>query len=140
MSATDTLGFRLHNPMNMRPLGAGALWHGQTGSSDGFCVFSDPRWCFRAWLIEARNYRLTWDCKCVMDYIRHYAPPEDGNDPVAYTAAVEKFMNLGPGEAFDLDEAGEALDFCKGQMTVEIGGIPYPDDMIQEGFSWVTNR
>ena len=138
MDPSQSPGFKQHNPLNMRPLGGGVLWHGQTGSANGFCVFSDPRWCFRAWLIEARNYRLTWNCQCVMDYIRHYAPPEDDNDPVAYTAAVEKFMRLGTGEEFDLDE--RALDFIKGQMCEEIGGAPYPDAMILEGFSWVSNR
>ena len=138
MSITDTIGYRQNNPLNMRPLGGGQLWHGQSGSSNGFCVFLDPRWCFRAWLMEAHSYRSTWNCKTVMDYIRHYAPPEDDNDPTAYTQAVEKYMGLAPNEPFDLD--ARALDFCKGQMMVEIGGVPYSDSLIKQGFSWVGNR
>lgn len=138
MSPQDTLGFKQNNPLNMRPLGGGQLWHGQTGSANGFCVFSEPRWCFRAWLIEAHSYRSAWGCKSVGDYIKHYAPPEDANDPDAYTRAVEKYMGLQPGEAFDLD--ARALDFIRGQMSVEIGGVPYNEELIQEGLSWAGNR
>jgi hypothetical protein len=137
MNSTDTLGFKQNNPLNMRPL-PNQLWHGQSGTANGFCVFTDVRWCFRAWLIEAHSYRSAWNCKTVFDYIEHYAPEGDGNDPVAYAAEVEIFMGLRPGEAFDLD--ARALDFCKGQMLVEIGGIPFIDDLIREGFSWSINR
>jgi hypothetical protein len=101
-------------------------------------VFSEPRWCFRAWLIEAHSYKTTWGCESVGDYIQHYAPSGDNNDPASYTATVEKFMGLAPGEWFDLD--ARKLDFIKGQMTVEIGGTPYPDALIAEGFSWANNR
>lgn len=138
MDLTETLGFKLNNPLNMRPLGGGVLWHGQTGQANGFCVFSDVRWCFRAWLIEARNYRLTWNCQTVFDYIKHYAPEGDGNDPVAYAGAVEKYMGVASGSPVDLDH--DKLLFCKGQMVEEIGGVPYDDSLITEGFSWVSNR
>lgn len=132
MDPTETLGYKQNNPLNMRPL-SNQLWHGQTGAANGFCVFSDAKFCFRAWLIEARNYKKTWGCECVIDYIKHYAPPDDGNDPTAYTATVEKFMGLTPNQWFDLE--ARALDFCKGQMTVEIGGVPYTDEAIQEGLA-----
>lgn len=145
MSPQDTLGFKQNNPLNMRPLGGGQLWHGQTGSANGFCVFSEPRWCFRGWIMQAHTYRTFWNCQSVMDYIRHYAPPEDDNDPVAYALSVEKFMGLAPADAlaptnapFDLD--ARKLDFIRGQMAVEIGGVPYNEELISEGLSWAGNR
>jgi len=138
MSVTDTFGYQHNNPLNLRPLANGQMWHGQTGVLSGFCTFSDPRYCFRAWLMECHSYQATWGCQHVWDYIVHYAPAADDNDPVTYTHEVEDYMHLPRGSAFSLED--RKLDFCKGQMSVEIGGVPYDDELILEGFSWVTTH
>ncbi len=131
---TSTFSYRVNNPMNLRPLANSQMWRGQTDVESGFCTFSDPRWCFRAWLIEAFSYQAAWGCQHVWDWIVHYAPEADGNDPVVYTQEVESYMQIPHGSVIVLER--DKLPFCKGQMNVEIGGVPYSDDLILEGFSW----
>jgi hypothetical protein len=138
LAPTDTFGYRHHNPLNMRPLPNGQMWVHQIGSSQGFCIWDDVLYCFRAWKIEARAYVATWGCRTVFDYIRHYAPSEDGNDPVTYSRNVEKYMGLQPNEAFNLEEMD--FEFCKGQMVEEIGGIPYSELIIHTGLGLADHR
>lgn len=133
MDAKLSMGYRQNNPMNLRPLPSGS-WNGQNGNANGFCVFSDPRYCFRAWLISARHYVQWWNCHTIHDFIYHYAPPTDGNDTETYISQVAGYMGINPEFAFDLET--RKLAFIKGQMIEEIGGIPYADEVIEAGFAW----
>ena len=89
-----TRTWRNHNPGNVRP-GKTSKKHGSIGFTTGihgkFSVFSDLE-TGRSAMVDALKRRYLE--KNIYWLVRKYAPEEDGNDVVKYTAFLKKYTNI----------------------------------------------
>ncbi len=119
-----TLAVRNANPLNIRT--GKTPWHGQTGAHEGFVVFENPQWGFRAAAKILTSY-LARGFNTVEQIVDRWAPPTENND-AAYLADVVKHSNLQPGQTvfkedyFDLIKAmaiheSGAWDFIDADLT-----------------------
>ena len=124
------IGIDNNNPTNLRPLPAGELWNGQTGSMGGFCVFQDPEHGIRAAAITLRSYGRA-GTNTVRTIYRTWAPASDGNDPDAYGAFVSAQTGFGLDQVLDLTDQPTLVALIAASTLMENGVPP-------EGKNWYT--
>lgn len=119
-----------NNPGNLRPIAHGQLWEGQTGVSEGFCVFDTQENGLRALAKDLVNQQRLHDLHTVAQIITKYAPPEDDNDTTAYIAAICSALGVAATDPVNLEDAGVLERFVTAVVWHEEGQQPYSVDLI----------
>lgn len=97
-----TLGLQNNNPGNLRPLGRGKAWVGQTGSRKGFAVFKDISYGIRAIAKNAITQISIYGKDTVAKYITAYAPPTE-NDTAKYIKDTAAALGIKPTDKITVD-------------------------------------
>lgn len=97
-----------------------------------FCVFSSPKYGFRALAIVLRTYRYTHACYNIDQIIKRFAPAVE-NATDAYIAAVALAMNVDPDEPLDLSKPDQLIELCRAISKHEAGGWFFNEDDLLGG-------
>lgn len=114
-------GIRNNNPGNLRR--TSDRWMGLRPVQDDpdFFQFTRIEWGYRALLRTLQNYRRLHGCRTVADFIRRWAPPEDGNDTSAYIRAVCRELQVPATHVPDVDDADAMCALAAAISRVECG-------------------
>lgn len=123
--AGDTVGFRNHNPGNLR-------YAGQAGATNagGFAKFTRDDQGLLAMANQLERYARR-QINTINDIVRVYAPKSDGNDTGAYITDVSKTMGIGATQRLDLDNPKVLAALMNAMVKHEQGSMPYSSGMIQ---------
>lgn len=86
----------LNNYLNIR-YNSHNKWRGQIGSRRGFCMFSDSRFCVRAFSIIVFRSYVRAGVRSYSDIINRYAPPSENNTS-HYIDYVCRFCGVLPSQ------------------------------------------
>lgn len=110
-------GLRNNNPLNIRT--SKCMWNGQIGADDdGFCVFADRRFGYRAAFKILITYKLKYGIYRVEDIIRRWAPSNENNTE-AYIKAVCNYTGFERDQTILLKE--NKISLVRAMAKVELG-------------------
>lgn len=134
-----TRGERNNNPGNIRHLGGGQKWQGEskTQTDHDFCQFDDVRYGIRALAKTLLTYQDSHGLRTIKDIINRWAPPNE-NDTGAYVNAVANDCKLLPTDDIDLHKASSLETLCKAIIRHENGEVIYTDSQIQSAVQLAT--
>lgn len=128
-------GIRNNNPGNLRPLGNGDKWQGESGHDNGingpYLIFKAPEWGIRAIYKNLLTYRNKYGIDTVAGIITRWAPPTE-NDTAAYIDAVSQHVGKSATSQLSLDDYPAVLESI---IKHENGVQPYPRSLIQQGIA-----
>ena len=140
MTAGATRAERNRNPGNIR---IGDPWQGLLPFDDmtdaqksevDFCVFSSPKWGFRAMARVLIMYQDKYDCRQIARIIAKWAPPSE-NDTGAYVRHVCSLTGFNPDEVLDLHKYADLAPLVKAIATHESGGWLFDDRDLDSGLT-----
>jgi len=127
---TKTRGFLNHNPMNLEE--CGIPWHGVVGRDGPYLIFDTDLHGLRAGFRDLYEAQKLHKFRTIPELVDHFAPETDGNDTAAYASSVCRYMGVNEETPVNL----ASLDMLKkagcGFIRQEIGGIPYPDEILSQ--------
>ena len=118
-------GLRNSNPLNIRH-SKGYDWQGEVGQdADGFCIFLDNAWGYRAAFRVLRTYNDRHHIYSVREIIRRWAPSKE-NDTKSYIARVCNITGLKPqdnivAESVNPEDRMDAIRLVRAMAMVENG-------------------
>ena len=129
---TQTRGYRLQNPLNIRI--SDNQWLGKvTPSSDpDFEQFDIPEHGVRAAAKIIVGYFKGYGLSTIDQIIGRWAPATE-NNCVAYCNTVSQKTGYDPGQSLNVLDPTTLTSLITGMMNVEIGGIPYAYSQIENG-------
>lgn len=129
-SHLPTVGFRNHNPLNLRYVES-IPWFGQLGMGElGFAEFQGPFWGLRAAGLDLFN-KIKSGLNTLPKITRVWAPYGDGaNDPVIYAQSVSKWTGI-PLDATINPGVDSIVVLLKGMCRMENGSVIYSDALIR---------
>lgn len=115
-------GLRNNNPLNVRPLGGGQKWQGQTGADGGnYAQFGTEQDGWNAAHRNLATYGSKHGINTIAGVINRWAPANDRNDPAAYAATVAKKVGLDPNAPINLADAATREKLLTAMAEVELG-------------------
>lgn len=127
----ETVGLRQNNPGNLRP--GNDIWQGQSGTQNGFLVFSSPEYGIRALSRTLANYRRMFNITTLRETFRRYAPASDNNDPHGYAQFVANALGIGMDDPVDLSDPNVQQALIPAIVRMENGVMPYTAEQISSG-------
>jgi len=125
---------RNNNPGNIER--DGDKWKGlaEDQSSDNrFCVFTHPKWGFRALAMLLENYQDKYGLNTIDAIIHRWAPPSDNNDTNAYAAAVALRAGFARRKELNLQTYEHIKPLVKAIAIHESGGWFFDDADLEDG-------
>ena len=115
------LGFRQHNPGNLRSDGK-TLWQGASGvpAAGKFLTFKDPYSGVRAMSRVIRNYGKLHKIDTLRGVVNRYAPAVENNQK-AYMSAVSKSTGFKPDDKINLTNEATLQKLVPAMGSYEIG-------------------
>lgn len=123
-------GIRNNNPLNIEQ---GENWNGlaEVQTDSRFCVFTDPRFGYRAAARILKSYKNR-GVETLAQIISTWAPAGE-NNTAAYIASVSQKTEISADSVVSVDQYPALF----AAMTIhENGKNPYPLELIEEGVSW----
>ena len=109
--------FIRNNPLNIRYSGKNE-WLGQTGERNGFCVFSEEKYGWRAAFILLKNYHKK-GFRTISQIIHRFAPASE-NPTSSYVSFVcDKMQKLGY-EAYGVEFKDAQLELCNDMVVIDL--------------------
>ncbi|MCA6219634.1 structural protein [Photorhabdus antumapuensis] len=128
-------GIRNNNPGNIR---WGDDWQGLVPQSQrtdkSFCQFVSPEYGIRAIVKVIRNYNRKYGINTVNGIISRWAPSNENNTDAYINRVCEDTGTTG-AQVVDVFNQIFMTKLIKAIITVENGGQPYNDEVIDKAFS-----
>ena len=131
-----TRAYKNNNPGNIRP--DGKIWVGEkpVSTDKGFKQFVSMPYGYRAMFVNLKGY-IGNGLNNIQKIISTWAPPSDGNNTVAYIAAVAKAAGKKPTDTIDFKDATTVRKIVAAISKQESGVDPNMDH-INEGYKLLT--
>lgn len=136
---TTARSIRNNNPGNIR---VGDPWRGLATPAEmtpaqraetEFCVFSAPKWGFRAMAVILMAYQDRHALLSVGAMVDRWAPPTE-NDTAAYIASVCRALGIGRDQPVDVQDWQVMRPLVEAIARVESGGaFPWSEAEVDEG-------
>jgi hypothetical protein len=137
--AKQARGYRNKNPGNIdfneRNKWRGQIGREQTGNPPRFAVFDSHENGIRALARLLQTYQVRHDLHTIAGIINRWAPSNENNTS-AYVTFVSRAMGIEPDEQIDVFKWNVARPMVEAIIRKELGGNPYPPEVIDEGVSW----
>lgn len=127
---TKARGLRDHNPFNLESLGI--QWHGITGTDGPYLIFDTDLNGLRAGFRDLHVAQAKHGFKTTLDFTTHFAPKEDGNDPVVYAKAVCHYAGIEDDAVINTSDPAFLQKWGAGFIRVEQGQQPYPAELLAQ--------
>lgn len=101
-------------------------------AEERFCVFSEPKWGFRALALVLRAYESSHGLNTVRGILSRYAPKSE-NDTASYIKHVCNALACGADKALDLSDEKTLTALCKAIAVHEGGGWHFSDADLAQG-------
>lgn len=129
---------RNNNPLDLRLLGPGHKWPGQSGEDRGpggpFAIFPSR---VEGWESACRNmlaYQDLHSIHTIAGIVSRWAPPADGNDTAGYIRRVCERTGLRPEQQLSLRNGQTMLAILKAMAAEESKPeVSWPQDEIYQG-------
>jgi hypothetical protein len=138
VKAATARGYRNRNPGNI-DWSASNPWQGQTGRETmmngqpgRFATFDTHENGIRAMARLLMNYDRIYELDTVTKIVGRWAPKVE-NDTAAYASRVARLMNRSADQRLNLTMFADLRPLVEAMIVVELGGQPYPDEVIDEG-------
>lgn len=127
----DSLGYRNHNPGNLRPDGR-SEWDGMVGvDENGFIIFENDHYGIRALARDTSNQQRLNGRNTIEDLINARAPRFENDHNDAYIRDVAQRLGVGPGDHIDMSDP-ETLRLLTGAIIHwESSRDQYRDEHLQ---------
>lgn len=109
--------YRRNNPLNIR-YSVRNHWYGQKGQSNGFCVFREERYGWRAGFILLKNYN-SMGYNSVRKIVERWAPYRE-NPTSEYIRFVSLRMQSLGYESFSVPFEESALDLRNDEVVIDL--------------------
>lgn len=134
--AKQARGYRNKNPGNI-DWNARNKWQGQvgreaTGNPPRFAVFETHEHGIRALARLLQSYQTQHSLFTIAGIINRWAPTNENNTS-AYVNFVSRFVGIEPDEQVDVFKWNIARPMVEAIIRKELGGNPYPPEVIDEG-------
>lgn len=106
-----------NNPLNIRYSEVNQ-WLGQTGEKNGFCVFSEEKYGWRAAFILLRNYYKK-GFRTISQIINRFAPSSENPTSNYIQFVCDKLQQLGY-EAYGVEFKDSQLDLCNDMVLIDL--------------------
>lgn len=106
-----------NNPLNIR-YSEKNEWLGQTGECNGFCVFSEEKYGWRAAFVLLKNYYKK-GFRTISQIIHRFAPASE-NPTSSYVSFVSDKLQQYGYEAHGVEFKDAALDFGNDMVVVDL--------------------
>lgn len=111
--------YKRNNPLNIRgSKGKPQEWHGQVGVENGFCVFEDEDWGFRAAFKCIKTYHRK-GFNTIRKIINRWAPPSE-NPTENYIEFVCKWMESLGYDSYGVELECSPLDLANDMVVVDL--------------------
>jgi hypothetical protein len=134
--AKGARGYRNKNPGNIdfnpRNQWVGQIGRETTGNPPRFAVFDSHEHGIRALARLLQSYQSAHGLRTVEGIINRWAPPNE-NVTSAYVKYVAQLVGVRPDEPVDVFKYETARPMVEAIIRKELGGCPYPPEVIDEG-------
>lgn len=121
-------GYRNNNFGNIRK--SGDKWKGLAAeqTDPDFFIFTEAKWGYRALLKLLQNYRRSYGCMTIADFIRRWAPPTENATP-AYIKTVSAMLQHPSESVIDIEDKDTLCALAAAISHVENGIKANMDDI-----------